>query len=79
MENEVNWRHFPAIEEIFQNGRLAEFLAQCGETCQRLNEIAKGPDARLAARAQSAMSAYGHTIQLLNRLAEAATQAAEAR
>lgn len=73
METEL--RQFPTLENVFQSGGLPEFLERCAETCRRLDEIAKGPEARLAERARSAMTAYGHTIQLLQRLAEEATAA----
>ena len=80
MEPEL--RHFPAIERIIQSGDLSGFLARCAETCRRLDEIARGPEARLSERARSAMTAYGHTMALLQRLvrdAEAATAASESR
>ena len=71
-------RHFPTIENVFQSGGLPEFLERCQETCRRLDVIAKGPEARLAERARSAMTAYGHTVALLQRLASEAAPSATA-
>lgn len=65
-------KHYPAIENVFDSGGLAAFLDRCGETCRQLDAIAHGPDSRLAERAKSAMTAYGHALSLLDRLAEEA-------
>lgn len=66
---DANWRHFPAIQRVFESGRLEEFLAGCAETCRRLDELAQSGAPETAARARSAMNAYGHTFRLLQDLA----------
>lgn len=71
---EPNWRQFPAIQRIFESGRLEEFMAGCAATCQQLDELTKSGSPETAARARSAMNAYGHTLRLLQDLA---TRAAE--
>jgi hypothetical protein len=73
---ESDLRQFPTIERVIQSGDLAAFLERCAETCRRLDEIARGPEARLSERARSAMTAYGHTIKLLQRLTADAEAAA---
>ncbi len=71
---EPNWRQFPAIQRVFESGRLEEFMAGCAATCRQLNELAESGSPETAARARSAMNAYGHTLRLLQDLAERAAQ-----
>jgi hypothetical protein len=66
---EVNWRQFPAIQRVFESGRLEEFMAGCANTCRQLDELAQSGSPEMAARARSAMNAYGHTLRLLQDLA----------
>jgi hypothetical protein len=75
--NQIDWRTFPVLESVFQSGRLPEFLARCEQTCRQLDELAKSPDVRLAERARSAMTAYGHALQLISNLASTASQPAD--
>lgn len=66
---ETNWRQFPAIQRVFESGRLEEFMAGCANTCRQLDELARSGSPETAARARSAMNAYGHTLRLLQDLA----------
>ncbi|MDX2153450.1 MAG: hypothetical protein SFV54_22085 [Bryobacteraceae bacterium] len=74
-DENTNWRQFPAIEELFSEGRLESFLQQCEATCRQLDELTRSSDARTAERARAAMTAYGHTLQLLEQLAASASLA----
>ncbi len=74
-DNNTNWRQFPAIEALFREGRLDSFLEQCELTCRQLDELTRSADPRTAERARSAMTAYGHTLRLLEDLAESASLA----
>lgn len=71
---EPNWRQFPAIQRVFESGRLKEFMDGCAATCQQLDELAKSGSPEVAARARSAMNAYGHTLRLLQDLAARAAE-----
>jgi hypothetical protein len=70
-QNKVNtyWRTFPAVERLYTEGLLAGFLQRCERSCQQLDTLLREGDAREAERARAAMTAYGHTLQLLDRLA----------
>jgi hypothetical protein len=72
------WRSFPSVEKLYSDGRLADFLTRCEQTCQQLDSLIQQGDDREADRARAAMTAYGHTLQLLDRLA-ADTAAVEER
>ncbi len=75
--NQVDWRSFPVLEGVFQSGRLPEFLERCEQTCRELDELARSGDSRTAERARSAMTAYGHALQLISNLAATASQPAD--
>jgi len=66
---ETDWRQFPAIQRVFESGRLAEFMEECASTCRQLDELVQSGSPETAARARSAMNAYGHTLRLLQDLA----------
>lgn len=68
-EPHVYWRSFPSLERLYTEGRLPEFLANCERSCQELDAIIQGGDPREAERARAAMTAYGHTLQLIQQLA----------
>ncbi len=72
--NQVDWRSFPVLEGVFQSGRLPEW---CEQTCRELDELARSGDSRTAERARSAMTAYGHALQLISNLAATASQPAD--
>ncbi len=67
--HDITWRQFPAIQRVFEYGRLEEFMAGCASTCRQLDELARSGSPEAAARARSAMNAYGHTLHLLQDLA----------
>lgn len=66
-QNELAWRVFPTIEKVFA-ADLDGFLERSKQTCGELNEIIESGSPREAARARSAMAAYGKTLELLQEL-----------
>ena len=66
-QSELSWRVFPAIEKVFASD-LEGFLGRSKQTCGELNEIIESGTPRDAARARSAMAAYGKTLELLQEL-----------
>lgn len=65
--DELAWRVFPAIEKVFATD-LEGFLGRSKQTCGELNEIIENGSPRDAARARSAMAAYGKTLELLQEI-----------
>lgn len=70
-QTQTYWRSFPSVERLYGEGLLPDFLARCERSCQTLDAIAREGDEREAERARAAMTAYGHTLQLLDHLAGA--------
>ena len=68
-QSQPYWRSFTAVEKLYTQGQLPDFLARCERSCQSLDAIIHEGDDREAERARAAMTAYGHTLQLLDRLA----------
>jgi len=64
---DLSWRAFPAIEKVFATD-LEGFLGRSKQTCGELNEIIENGSPREAARARSAMAAYGKTLELLQEI-----------
>ncbi len=64
---DLSWRVFPAIEKVFATD-LEGFLGRSKQTCGELNEIIENGSPRDAARARSAMAAYGKTLELLQEI-----------
>jgi hypothetical protein len=61
------WRVFPTIEKVFGTD-FEGFLGRSRQTCGELNEMIENGSPRDAARARSAMAAYGKTLELLQEL-----------
>jgi hypothetical protein len=75
--DDVEWRHFPILEEVLGSQQPAPLLAKIESTCRQLNGmIQSGSDADKA-RAQSAMTAYGRSLDLLRLLTEVRDRGAE--
>ncbi|MCW5964408.1 MAG: hypothetical protein KIT83_10245 [Bryobacterales bacterium] len=68
-QSQTYWRSFPSVERLYSDGQLPNFLARCEQSCQALDTIIRQGDEREAERARAAMTAYGHTLQLLDHLA----------
>ncbi|MBI1352769.1 MAG: hypothetical protein GC160_00375 [Acidobacteria bacterium] len=65
---DVSWRSFPTLEKVFSSD-LEGFYARVQETCGELNAIIEGSEnPREAARARSAMAAYGKTLELFHEI-----------
>lgn len=68
--DDIGWRHFPEFEQILSSDEPAPLLAKVEKTCRRLNEIAETGSAADKARAKTAMTAYGRSLDLLRLLTE---------
>lgn len=68
-QSENYWRSFPHMEALFKEGQLEPFLRQCEQSCTSLDQLVRDGDERDAEKARAAMTAYGHTLQLLDQLA----------
>lgn len=67
-KEDLHWRHFPAIEKMFESGTLPAFLKQAEQTCRQLDALIDSGNQREAARARAAMAGYGKTLELLQEL-----------
>jgi hypothetical protein len=66
---ETDWRHFPQFEQSFASPEaMAEIMAKVEKTCRDLEQFRRSGTAREKARAQSAMRAYGRTLELMRKL-----------
>jgi hypothetical protein len=75
--DDLEWRHFPVFEEVLSSQQPAPLLAKVEGTCRQLNDmIQSGSDADKA-RAQSAMRAYGRSLDLLRLLTGERDRAAD--
>jgi hypothetical protein len=76
---EVNWRHFPQFEKIFEPNQLQPFVAGVERTCRALQEVTRSGTKPEADRAHAALAAYGRALQLVKELREVrAVEAGEA-
>ena len=67
IHDDLTWRIYPTIEKVFATD-LGGFLERSKQTCGELNEIIENGAPRDAARARSAMAAYGKTLELLQEI-----------
>jgi hypothetical protein len=66
---ETDWRHFPQFEQSFASPEaMAELMAKIEKTCRDLDQFRQSGTTREKVRAQSAMRAYGRTLELVRRL-----------
>jgi len=77
--DDIEWRHFPVFEETLSAEPPAPLLAKVERTCRQLNDLIKSGSDADKARAQSAMTAYGRSLDLLRLLAEVRDRAAESK
>ena len=75
--DDIGWRHFPLFEEVLSSEGRAPLLAKVEKTCRQLNDIVQSGSEADKARAQSAMTAYGRSLDLLRILTELRDKAAE--
>ena len=75
--DDIEWRHFPVFEEALSSEPPAPVLAQVEKTCRQLNDLIKSGSDADKARAQSAMTAYGRSLDLLRLLTEVRDRSAE--
>ncbi len=76
--DDAGWRQFPEFEALLAAEPPAPLLAKVEKTCRRLNDIAQSGSAADQARAKSAMTAYGRSLDLLRILSEMRDKAVEA-
>lgn len=72
---DVGWRSFPEFERILQEDEPPAVLAKVEKTCRELNNIIVGGSEVDQARAKTAMTAYGRSLDLLRILTEARNKA----
>jgi hypothetical protein len=77
LADDKNWRRFAEVERVFDGGKLPETLEKIEQTCRQLDVLVKNGSVEEKARAQTAMTAYGRTLELLKQLSE--IQAASAK
>lgn len=66
---ETDWRRFPQFEQSFASFEaMADIMAKIEKTCRNLEQFRQTGTAREKARAQSAMRAYGRTLELVRKL-----------
>jgi hypothetical protein len=74
--SDIGWRQFPQFEEILSREEPSPLMEKVEKTCRQLNDtIQSGSDADKA-RARSAMTAYGRSLDLLRLLTEMRNKAA---
>jgi cell fate (sporulation/competence/biofilm development) regulator YlbF (YheA/YmcA/DUF963 family) len=66
---ETDWRRFPQFEQTFASSdAMKEVMAKIEKTCRQLEKFRQTGTAREKTRAQSAMQAYGRTLDLVRKL-----------
>jgi len=66
---ETDWRQFPQFEQSFASSEaMGEIMAKIEKTCRNLEQFRQSGTAREKARAQSAMRAYGRTLEIVRKL-----------
>ncbi len=76
---DVAWRHFPQFEKILDSEQFEPALQKAEKTCKQLDQLIKSGSAQEKARAQTAMGAYGRTLELLRQLIELKDKMAKQR
>jgi len=75
--DDIEWRRFPVLEEVLGSQEPAPLLAKVEKTCRQLNDLIQSGSESDKARARSAMTAYGRSLDLLHLLTEERDRAAE--
>jgi len=77
VKEDAGWHQFPKFEEILTSEAPAAVLAKVEKTCRLLNDVIRSGSAADKMRAQSAMTAYGRSLDLLRLLTELRDKAAQ--
>ncbi len=64
-KDDIGWRQFPEFVELLSSEAPAPLLAKVEKTCRQLNDIAQSGSDPDQARAKTAMTAYGRSLDLL--------------
>ncbi|MCI0625736.1 MAG: hypothetical protein L0387_29525 [Acidobacteria bacterium] len=66
---ETDWRRFPQFEQSFASPEtMKDIVAKIEKTCRHLEQFRQRGTAREKVRAQSAMRAFGRTLELVRQL-----------
>ncbi len=66
---ETDWRRFPQFEQSFASSEaMGNIMAKIEKTCRSLEQFRQSGTAREKTRAQSAMRAFGLTLELVRKL-----------
>jgi hypothetical protein len=77
---ETDWRRFPQFEQSFASSEaMADTIAKIEKTCRSLEQFRQSGTAREKARAQSAMRAYGRTLELVRKLDDLRTKQTQSK
>ena len=76
LREDTSWYKFPKFEEILSSEAPPPLLAKVEKTCRQLNDVIQSGSEADKARAQSAMTAYGRSLDLLRQLTELRDKAA---
>jgi len=76
VKEDTSWYQFPKFEEILTSQAPAPLMAKVEKTCRLLNDVIQSGSEADKARAQSAMTAYGRSLDLLRQLTELRDKAA---
>jgi hypothetical protein len=68
--DDIGWRQFPTFEQLLGSETPSPLFAKVEKTCRQLNDIIQSGAAADKSRAQSAMTAYGRSLDLLRQLSE---------
>ena len=75
--NDIGWRQFPEFEKVLGAEEQGPLLARVERTCRQLNDVIQSGSDADQQRAQSAMTAYGRSLDLLRLLTELRDRAAQ--
>jgi hypothetical protein len=69
-KDDVGWRQFPQFEKTLGSEEPDPLLQKVEKTCRQLDTLIKSGSDADKVRAQSAMTAYGRSLDLLRQLTE---------
>jgi len=69
-KDDIGWRHFPQFEKTLSSVEGDPLLQKVEKTCRQLDGLIKSGSDADKMRAQSALTAYGRSLDLLRQLTE---------
>ena len=73
--DDIGWRNFPVFEQVLTSDEPPALLGKVEKTCRQLHEIIQSGAEPDKVRAQSVMTAYGRSVDLIRLLTEIAHKA----